>query len=122
MPKPQQPELRRSGNLDALDPDAVESTRAAHDRPEADGNVGTVPDEQKPGHRPEEDQDKPDLDAFAERLGVATEGEEPFDAPNVTEAEGVGRPRWKSQWRRLLIPTAIAVGLVVVVVQRRLRS
>ena len=30
----------------------------------------TVPEENQAGHHPEHDQDKPDLDAYAERLGI----------------------------------------------------
>jgi hypothetical protein len=49
---------------------------------------GPVPDEQQIGHHdPAGDQDKPDLDAMAERLGVAAEGDEPVDAPALIEVE-----------------------------------
>jgi len=34
------------------------------------GDGRTVPEANRTGHHPEVDQDKPDLDAFAERLGV----------------------------------------------------
>lgn len=90
MAKPQQPELRRSGFVPALDPDATESRLEAHDRPTAKGGKrGPIPDEQQPGHHPDEEQDKPDLDRFAERLGVVPEGEEPADAPHVEDAPDV---------------------------------
>ena len=81
-----------------------------------------APEEQRPGHRPAQDQDKPDLDAFAERLGVASEGDEPRDAPNVTEADTVAANRWQPQWGRLFIPAAVVVGLVLAGVLRRRRS
>lgn len=86
MAKPQQPELRRSGNVAALDPDATESDLQAHDRPKAKGGKrGPIPEEQQPGHHPDEEQDKPDLDKFAERLGIVSEDEEPEDAPRVED-------------------------------------
>jgi hypothetical protein len=86
MAKPQQPELRRSGFVPALDPDATESDLEAHDRPKAKGGKrGPIPEEQQPGHHPEHEQDKPDLDKFAERMGIVAEGEEPEDAPHVED-------------------------------------
>jgi len=87
---PQQPELRRSGKVAALDPDATETDLTAHERPKAKGRTGKVPKEQRPGHKPEQEQDKPDLDAFAERLGIVPEGEEPEDAPRVEDDDGTG--------------------------------
>lgn len=42
-----------------------------------------VPEEQRPGHHPEHEQDKPDLDAFAERFGIVPEGDEPDTAAHV---------------------------------------
>ncbi|MFP5322643.1 MAG: hypothetical protein ACLGIC_12470 [Acidimicrobiia bacterium] len=86
MAKPQQPELRRSGFVPALDPDATESDLEAHERPKAKGGKrGPIPEEQQPGHHPEHEQDKPDLDKFAERMGIVPEGEEPEDAPHVED-------------------------------------
>lgn len=122
MAKPQQPEVRRSGFVPALDPDATEGKLSAQSPPESGDTIGDAPVEQQPGHRPAEDQDKPDLDAFAERLGVTPEGDEPRDAPNVTEAESAARNRWKPQWRRVLVPAAVAAGLVLAGVLRRRRS
>ena len=87
MAKPQQPELRRSGTVPALDPDAAESDLKAHRRPGDSGKGGPIPEEQQPGHHPEQEQDKPDLDKFAERLGIVAEGEEPEDAPRVEDTE-----------------------------------
>jgi hypothetical protein len=88
MANPQQPELRRSGKVAALDPDATETDLTAHDRPKRKGGTRKVPAEQRPGHHPEVEQDKPDLDAFAERLGIVPEGEEPADAPRVEDDDG----------------------------------
>lgn len=84
MAKPQQAELRRSGRVEALDPDATEARRSAdRRRPRVDDPMTPVPEDQRPGHRPDQDQDKPDLDKFAERLGVVKEGEEPETAAHV---------------------------------------
>jgi hypothetical protein len=58
MTKPQQPELRRSG-LGSTDQDAAE-IRAGDDDVQEDGGMGPVPEGNRPGHRPERDQDKPD--------------------------------------------------------------
>lgn len=67
MTKPQQPELERSGHT------PVDQTRHAK---EAAGNeplpgsdpVRPVPEDNQPGHRPEDEQDQPDLERFRERL------------------------------------------------------
>lgn len=91
MAKPQQAELRRSGFVPALDPDATESELQAHERPGTSGPNGPVPAEQRPGHHPEQEQDKPDLDKFAARLGIVAEDEEPPTAPHVEEDSTVTR-------------------------------
>lgn len=57
MTKPQQPELRRSGKGDT-DQDGKE-LRAKEALPGEDPGVGPVPEENKPGHHPERDEDKP---------------------------------------------------------------
>ena len=59
MTKPQQPELRRSG-LGSTDQDAAE-IRAGDDLQQGDG-LGPVPEDSRPGHRPDRDQDKPGPD------------------------------------------------------------
>ena len=67
MSRPQQPEIARSGRTD-VDPDhggeALEGARS----PRSKGKTGPVPPENQPGHHPPEEQDKPDLDAFAAKL------------------------------------------------------
>ena len=118
MANPQQPELRRSERVPALDPDASEAELSGRRRPETTDRSGEIPEEQRPGHRPDDEEDKPDLDAFAERLGVAPEGAEPADAPRV-ETDGAGGQRWQSQWPRLGVP--VAVGVMTVAVLRRRR-
>ncbi len=57
MPKPQEPEIRRSGRT-PLDPDSVEGRRGPTDE---EGHTGPVPDENEPGHHPDHEQDKPEV-------------------------------------------------------------
>lgn len=56
--KPQQPELRRSGR-GATDDDSAKIK--AEESVQGDKTTGWVPPDNRPGHRPEQDQDKPDL-------------------------------------------------------------
>ncbi|MFP5577412.1 MAG: hypothetical protein ACLGIZ_04130 [Acidimicrobiia bacterium] len=97
MAKPQQPELRRSGFVPALDPDATESRLDAHERPGTSGPGGPVPEDQRPGHHPDHDQDKPDLDKFAARLGIVPDDETPPEAPHVEEDSTVTRLQPKAE-------------------------
>ena len=130
MAKPQQAELRRSGKVPALDPDATESRLEAHDRPGSSGPQGPIPEDQRPGHHPDEEQDKPDMDAFAERLGIVSEDEEPPEAPHVDEDSKVTRLKPKaektgSSEKRTFSPIGLALvgpvtGFIIVkkVIQR----
>lgn len=93
MAKPQQAELRRSGKVPALDPDATETRLSGEERPTTSGRTGKVPAEQQPGHHPEAEQDKPDLDKFAARLGIVPDDEVPPEAPHVEEDSTVTRLR-----------------------------
>jgi hypothetical protein len=79
MARPQQPELARSAKTD-LDPDHVETGLQGQRRPASGGETGPVPPENQPGHHPDKEQDKPDLDAFAARLGTDP------SAPSATRA------------------------------------
>lgn len=97
MAKPQQPELRRSGFVPALDPDATESRLDAHERPGTSAPGGPVPEDQRPGHHPDDEQDKPDLDEFAARLGIVPDDETPPQAPHVQEDSRVTRLKPKGQ-------------------------
>lgn len=82
MGRPQQPELARSAKTD-LDPDHVETGLQGQKTPGTAGETGPVPPDNQPGHHPPKEQDKPDLDAFAARLGTDPK------APTATKA-------WKS--------------------------
>ncbi|HEX6597361.1 MAG TPA: hypothetical protein VF045_10520 [Acidimicrobiales bacterium] len=70
MSNPQQPELARSRKTPAQDPDAVASIVEGRQTPPTEGRTGPVPAANQPGQHPETEQDKPDLDAFAAKLGV----------------------------------------------------
>lgn len=91
MAKPQQAELRRSGKVPALDPDATETRLTGEERPSTGSGTDQIPEEQRPGHHPETEQDKPDLDRFAARLGIVSDEEVPPEAPRVEEDSPVTR-------------------------------
>jgi len=85
MARPQQPELARSAKTD-IDPDHVETGLQGQPRPATGGETGPVPPDNQPGHHPAKEQDKPDLDAFAARLGADP------TAPTATAARKPPRP------------------------------
>ena len=77
MSNPQQPELARSRKTPALDEHAVPGVLEGQPDISSEGARGPVPPENQPGHHPAEEQDKPDLDEFAARLGTpASDSEE----------------------------------------------
>jgi Rho termination factor, N-terminal domain len=82
MARPQQPELARSGKTD-LDPDRVGTELESRKPVRSSRQVGPVPPENQPGHRPDQDQDKPDPDAFVAKL----QGEDRPDPANPQRAE-----------------------------------
>src|SRR5436190_1258248 len=86
MARPQQPELARSGKTD-IDPDHVATGLQGQPTPATGGETGPVPPENQPGHHPIEEQDKPDLDAFAAKLGTDPK------APAATRARKPARPK-----------------------------
>jgi hypothetical protein len=75
MPKPQQPELRRS-DYGATSDDSAKIKATVEGNPAAKGPGGRVPEDNRPGHHPEHEQDKPDLEAFAKRVQGADAAEE----------------------------------------------
>src|SRR5688572_1276679 len=89
MGRPQQPELARSAKTD-LDPDHIETGLQGQTVPAPGGETGPVPPENQPGHHPAKEQDKPDLDAFAAKLGTDPK------APSATSARKPGRPKASS--------------------------
>ena len=70
MSNPQQPELARSRKTPAQDQDAVANVLDGQRDIGADAPRGPVPPENQAGHHPAEEQDKPDLDKFAAKLGT----------------------------------------------------
>ena len=58
MGQPQQPELRRSGRS-STSQEHWHAKQEARDVPKQKGKRGPVPEENQPGHHPEEEQDKP---------------------------------------------------------------
>jgi len=68
MTTPQQPELRRKGHSPA-DPKARKRFEDAT-LPPAQEQSGPIPEENQPGHHPEHEQDQPDLDDVAGKLGI----------------------------------------------------
>ena len=98
MARPQQPDVARSGH-GALEPDAPPPDRPGPPSP-ASRPGGPVPEANRPGHHPAHEQDQPDLDELAERLGVQTPDAPPPGPPLRTLAlVGAG--------------AAVAVGLAV---------
>ena len=120
MSNPQQPELARSRKTPAQDQDAVASVLDGQRDLGADAPRGPVPAENQPGHHPAQEQDKPDMDAFAERLGVVEPSQRESTAEERdTDAGG-------SRRRALLTPVtalvAVVLAVVGVLVGRRLWS
>ncbi len=60
MSKPQQPELHRSGK-GATDPASAKANAELGGETGNEGGLGPVPEENLPGHHPEQEQDKPNL-------------------------------------------------------------
>ncbi len=84
---------------------------------------GPIPEEQQPGHQPAQDADKPDLDAFAERLGVVPEGDEPAGAPSVMSSgpSSTTLERIRNRQQALLVGGAAIVAVAAILTIRRLR-
>jgi hypothetical protein len=91
MSNPQQPELARSRKTPAQDQDAVAAVVEGQRIPESEGPTGPVPVDNQPGHHPPKEQDKPDIDAFAERLGTVAPTEPALGSP-PTEPTGGSPP------------------------------
>ncbi|MCA1693179.1 MAG: hypothetical protein ABR540_20355 [Acidimicrobiales bacterium] len=80
---------------------------------ETNAPTGPVPPENQAGHHPEREQDKPDLDAFAARLGI---GDEPTagTAPGRTGTLG----REAKARSGVFAGVAAALAIVILVVAR----
>lgn len=116
MSNPQQPELARSRKTPAQDQDAVASVLAGRRDVGADAPRGPVPPENQPGHHPAEEQDKPDLQAFAERLGVV-------EASDDAQAQGqAAAGRRTALVRACAVVGALGAVVLSIVAGRWLRS
>jgi hypothetical protein len=120
MGNPQQPELARSRKTPAQDQDSVATVVDGQQSLDATAPRGPVPQENQPGHHPPEEQDKPDLDAFAQRFGIV-EGE------GATASDARGERGWRSfvsvKRGKLAVGAAVlsAVAAVLGLVMRRRR-
>ena len=75
MPKPQQPEIRRS-ERGATDSDSVKEALTAQTTPAVSGAPGPVPEDNLPGHHPDHEQDKPVREFRRRARRVAAEAHE----------------------------------------------
>ncbi|MGI8809353.1 MAG: hypothetical protein ACR2KK_16245 [Acidimicrobiales bacterium] len=89
MSNPQQPELARSAKTPAQDQDAVSGVVEGQRVPGADAPGGPVPPENQPGHHPATEQDKPDLNAFAAKLGTVAPSERRDVSPEPSRTRRV---------------------------------
>lgn len=89
------------------------------DIPGADAPRGPVPPENQPGHHPAEEQDKPDLNAFAQKLGTV-EPSERIETPDGHDAtlRAYGSRRVQTGVAAA-VATLVAVVLAVVTGRRR---
>ena len=118
MSNPQQPELARSRKTPALDPDASAAVIEGQRPPGSSGPGGPVPAENQPGHHPATEQDKPDLDAFAQKLGVAEASDGESETASGDEDEPGERDAGPQQAgsRTTVIGVAGAVATVLALV------
>lgn len=103
------------------------------DQPTSPASPDTTNDDRSHGTEPDvaaRDEDQPDLDAFASRLGVVADGEEPDTAPDVTGAantadRGGDRGRAfthaKAPPSRTKVLLAVPAALLILGVLRRRR-
>ncbi len=68
MGKPQQPELGRSGHTPVTEGQHAREVIQGQEGPEDEGSAGPVPEDNRPGHHPQSEQDQPDLETFRSRL------------------------------------------------------
>ena len=85
MARPQQSEVARTAETD-IEPDHVATGLHGQPPPTTGGETGPIPADNQPGHHPAKEQDKPDLDAFAAKLGADPK------TPSTTRARKPARP------------------------------
>ncbi len=92
MTRPQSNDVRRSGTNPALEPEAAAATRGTHGR--SDDGHGAVPEDNRPGHHPDVEQDRPDPDAFLARARTVAQrtGTDDTHAAGGTDGEHAEDP------------------------------
>lgn len=93
MPQPQQPGIARSRAHTPINQDTDASVLDAEQQPTAKGAPGPVPADNQPGHHPDTEQDKPDLDAFAARLSGREERSQASPEQEQAEPGAGDRPQ-----------------------------
>ena len=120
MSNPQQPELARSRKTPAQDQDAVAGVLDGQREVGTDAPRGPMPPENQPGHHPAEEQDKPDLDAFAERLGTVPESRRDSE---IVDGQVASWPAERRSSRvGVVVGATVLAVLLAVVFGRRLRT
>ena len=98
MVKPQQPELRRS-DLGATSDDSTKVRLTAPSVPSVDGGVGgPIPEDNLPGHHPEQEQDKPSGRDFVAKMHALAQAEE-ANGPDAPAEDAKGRKLGPAQTR-----------------------
>lgn len=116
MSNPQQPEIARSRKTPSQDAGSAAALIEGRQLPADEGVRGPVPPGSQPGHHPATEQDKPDLNAFAERIGTRGAG------AGVPGAAALRRLRGRAPSRRTAAAVLCAVLVLLLgrVVRRRL--
>ncbi len=91
----------------------------------AAGNIGPVPAANSPGHHPDHEQDRPDLDAFAARFSGRDLDDLPTDTGVLDDSYGTsaGRPSSRARalrrWGPPIAGLAVLAAGVTILVRRR---
>lgn len=109
MANPQQPELARSRKTPHQDQDSVAAIVEGQQDLSGNAPRGPVPPENQPGNHPEQEQDKPDLDAFAERFGTG-DGSGAEDQPSERRPGAADRPEGTATGARSAKPGVFAAA------------
>ena len=89
------------------------------------GRSGPVPEASSPGHHPEREQDKPDLDAFAERFSGRALDDLPTDTGVLDGGDRADRTTTGGALRRAaptiigIVAVAAVAAAVTILVRRR---
>ncbi len=119
MSNPQQPEIARSRKTPAQDQDAVAGVLDGQPDVGADAPRGPVPAENQPGHHPTDEQDKPDLNAFAAKLGTMEPAEREEWEEQQEAAQAAAAPAGSRSRVMAIAAAAFGVLLGIFAVRRR---